>query len=232
MGLTIKGQCIPDVAEPMGCVQRAEGFSERGARAVAAAEVVQSRKRRGSTAGGGGGRPSSSRSPTPPGRLETGFGVPECPDSQGDIWSSEPPSLRRGHLPQGGLTCRCLAGKEDGRRWHVPWHWKNWQEFPCREKTDECVCSRGDNYKQTLGRECGRAGVGVGAGASFDRSSSVVILSSPDRLAGTASPSLEFRSTEYPPSPPPASSRAWSRVAAPSEVSLQTSRADGSVFLT
>lgn len=111
-------------------------------------------------------------------------------------------------------------------------HWKNWQEFPCREKTDECVCSRGDNYKQTLGRECGRAGVGVGAGASFDRSSSVVILSSPDRLAGTASPSLEFRSTEYPPSPPPASSRAWSRVAAPSEVSLQTSRADGSVFLT
>ncbi|EAX11148.1 hCG2045850 [Homo sapiens] len=82
------------------------GLLREGRWAVAAAEVVQSRKQRGSTAGGGGGRPASSRSSaTPPGRLETGFGVPECLDSQGDIGSSEPLSLWRWHLPQGRLAC-------------------------------------------------------------------------------------------------------------------------------
>lgn len=54
---------------------------------------------------------------------------------------------------------------------------KNWQEFPCREKTDECLQQR--RQLQTDFGPAGRAG-GGGSGASFDRFSPVVILSSPD----------------------------------------------------
>ncbi|XP_078306680.1 uncharacterized protein LOC132671013 [Panthera onca] len=73
---------------------------------------------------------------------------------------------------------RCLPQlweREPGRR--LEWLWKNWQEFPCREKTDERLQRR--RQLQTDFGPGRRAGGGV-AGASFDGFNSVVILSSPD----------------------------------------------------
>lgn len=120
MGLTIKGQCIPDVTEPVEG-GRAAGFSETGARGPAAAEV-RSRRRRRERGRRRRGGPDAARSPaTGPGRPIAAFGEPERPRSQGGSWSAEPASPRGCHLSQGRLACCCsLAGKESGRRWRVP----------------------------------------------------------------------------------------------------------------
>lgn len=70
------------------------------------------------------------------------------------------------------------------------------------------------------------------AGASFDRCSSVAILSSTDRLAEVVSPREEFRSADSPPSPhSPRRGPAGSWVTAPPRVTPETSRANGFVFL-
>ena len=124
MGLTIKGQCIPDVSEPVEARGRTAGFSEAGARGLRRWRCGAGRRARGGagiTAGGGPEAPPP-RGLRPPGREAPplAFGGPGYPHSQGGIWSAESVSPRLCHLPQGHLARCSLAGKEDGRRWRVP----------------------------------------------------------------------------------------------------------------
>lgn len=86
-------------------------------------------------------------------------------------------SLRAGEIRQKefSLTGKCeVRLSSPCRLWGEK---KNWQEFPCREKTDECLQQR--RQLQTDFGPAGRAG-GGGSGASFDRFSPVVILFSSD----------------------------------------------------
>nr|XP_055145764.1 uncharacterized protein LOC129488070 isoform X1 [Symphalangus syndactylus]XP_055145765.1 uncharacterized protein LOC129488070 isoform X1 [Symphalangus syndactylus] len=113
MGLTIKGQCIPDVAEPMGCVQRAEGFSERGARAV--------RRQRWCRAGSGAeaqreaegdARPRQGLRPPRPGGSKLALGYLNAP-------TPRETSGARSHPPCGDGTCLKAVSLADawlGRR--------------------------------------------------------------------------------------------------------------------
>lgn len=123
MGLTIKGQRIPDVAEPLHCVPAsggllAEGRSggprllppEHGGQREAA------RRRGGDRGGLAASRPPATRTRRFAAGLEEAE-HPLHPRSQGGIWSSEPASPQQCHLPQGRLACRSLAGKEPGRCW-------------------------------------------------------------------------------------------------------------------
>ena len=124
MGLTIKGQCIPDVTEPAEARGRTAGFSEAGARGLRQWRCCAGRRAWGGagiTAGGGPEAPPPGGL-WPPGRgaLPLALGDPNTPKSQGGIWSAESISPRLCHLPQGRLARCCLAGKEDRRRWRVP----------------------------------------------------------------------------------------------------------------
>lgn len=121
MGLTIKGQCIPDVTRPAEG-GRAAGFGDRrsGAETAEMRRGAQ-RRRRGPGAAGGGGE-----APPLPGSWPPGPGGPQL--ARGDVnfplpgWHLERGVrlLQRRHLPPGRAARRCLAGKEGGRRWRAP----------------------------------------------------------------------------------------------------------------
>ncbi|XP_013374144.1 PREDICTED: uncharacterized protein LOC106149548 [Chinchilla lanigera] len=122
MGLTIKGQRIPDVAEPLEGVRESGRRLEQGRSGTAAAATgARGTAGSGAEAGQGPGEAQPRPGPQPPGPGGSQLVLRERstphPRSQGGIWSSEPASPQRCHLPQGSLACGSLAGKEHGRCW-------------------------------------------------------------------------------------------------------------------